>query len=266
MYKFTNSGDQTEILLYSLIEGGYTVSRLIKDLKELPQDSAITLRINSDGGEIFDAIAMYNYLKDRDVHVIIDGICASAASIVAMSGKRITMKQGSMFMIHNPITFAYGESEYLRAQADILDKITESIISIYQTKTNREHDEILALMKAESWMTENEALGYGFVDEIDTQPGPEPSAQAAAAMTYEDGVKAERQRMFALDELYTPERAIIINEAKYRTGKTADQIAVSILKAEAVRPPVHTVNNFSAKNESADIDAFIDAVKRKKGR
>ncbi len=260
-----NTAEGTEILLYSLIEGGLTAGKLIKAL-QASQSDTITLRINSDGGEIFDAIAIYNYLKDKDVHVVIDGICASAASIVAMSGKRITMKQGSMMMIHNPLTIAIGESEDLRAQADILDKITESIISIYQTKTNMEHDDIMNLMKAESWMNETEALSYGFVDEIDTQPDPELPAQAAAAMTYEDGVKVERQRMFALDELYTPSRSVIINEAKYITGKTAEQIAVNILKSEAARGSIQGINNFSARNESADLDAFIDAVKRKKGR
>ncbi len=272
MYKFTNSGQESEILLYSLITGGLTAGKLIKALQDTPADSAITLRINSDGGEVFDAIALYNYLKDRDVHVVIDGICASAASIVAMAGKTITMKQGSLMMIHNPMTLAIGESEELRAQADILDKITESIISIYQAKTHLEHDEIMNLMKAETWMNESEALARGFVDDIDIQE-PETGSSVSTTNTsdFDAGVRTERERLRALDELYTPSRAAVINEAKYITGKTAEQIAVSILKAEARITPksgvtLPEVNSLPANIEESDINAFIDAVKRKKGR
>lgn len=283
MYKFSNSGQDTEILLYSLIEGGLTAGKLIKALKDTPSDSVITLRINSDGGEVFDAIAMYNYLKDKTVHVIIDGICASAASIVAMAGKTITMKQGSMMMIHNPVTIAFGESEDIRAQADILDKITESIVSIYQSRTGIEHDDIVNLMNAETWMTETEALTYGFVDEVDSAGAFPPvdedtrileditdKGRAEQQRTYEDGINAERERLRALDELYTPGRAKIINEAKYTTGQTAEEIAISILKAEAMLrqhiDAAREVNNLPAKSGSAELDAFIDAVNKRKGR
>ena len=272
MYKILNSTEGTEILLYSLIEGGLTAGKLIKSLQASQSDS-ITLRINSDGGEVFDAIAIYNYLKDKDVHVVIDGICASAASIVAMAGKHITMKRGSMMMIHYPITIAVGESEDLRAQADLLDKITESIISIYMSRTGKGHDEIKSMMDAESWMNEIEALNAGFVDEIDSDPDLESQALKVKdkAPTYDDGIRAERERIKALDELYTPARAHAINEAKYSTGKTAQEVALEILRAEAKLTPKNEVslpeiNNFSAKNEHAEIDAFIDAVNRKKGR
>ena len=270
MYKILNSAEGTEILLYSLIEGGLTAGKLIKSLQSSQSDS-ITLRINSDGGEIFDAIAIYNYLKDKDVHVVIDGICASAASIVAMSGKKITMKQGSMMMIHNPLTIAVGESEDLRAQADILDKITESIVSIYKSRTNMEHDDITALMNAETWMNEYEALANGFADEVETAPELPATDSVEQPKTFEDGVNAERERIKALDELYTPGRAVFINTAKYLTPMTAAEAALDILKAEAKNTPKNgaslpEINNFSARNDNADMDAFIDAVNRKKGR
>lgn len=278
-----NTAEGTEILLYSLIEGGLTAGKLIKSLQASQSDS-ITLRINSDGGEIFDAIAIYNYLKNKDVHVVIDGICASAASIVAMSGKHITMKQGSMMMIHNPLTIAIGESEDLRAQADILDKITESIVSIYMSRTGKSHDEIVSMMDSESWMNELEAVAAGFADDIDSA-GELPAVdentriyedvtdrvKAEQSRTYEDGVMAERERLKALDELYTPGRAKMIDAAKYQTGQTAQEIALDLLKAEAHITPKNGVslpeiNNFSARNENAEMDAFIDAVNRKKGR
>ena len=284
MYKIVNTAEGTEILLYSMIEGGFTAGKLIKTL-QASDSTNITLRINSEGGEVFEAIAIYNYLKDKNVHVVIDGLCASAASIVAMSGKKITMKQGSIMMIHNPLTFAIGESEELRAQADILDKIRESIVSIYQTHSNMDHDSLVALMDAETWMNEYEAVNHGFADEIEYLPqnsviqpekapevsntAPTPPEPPVPSLTYEDGVKAERERIKALDELYTPGRAKLLDAAKYQTGQTAQEIALEILKAEAKltpKPSMPEINNFSAKNEHADLDAFIDAVNRKKGR
>lgn len=267
MYKILNqSSNSTEILLYSLIYGGYTANQIISALKASDTEN-ITLRINSDGGEVFDAIAIYNYLKDKNVHVVIDGMCASAASVIAMSGKTITAKKGSMIMIHNPLTFAIGDSEYLRDQADILDKITASIAGIYSSRTGKSTEEIMSLMNAETWMTAEDALASGFVDEIEApepEPAPAPEPTNASTATYEDGVKAERTRLKMLDELYTPERAKILNRAKYETGETADQIALELLKSEpfrAARTDTMTLNNLpTATREQTDIDAMAEMM------
>lgn len=201
------------------------------------------MRINSDGGEIFDAIALYNSLKARNVHVIIDGICASAASIVAMSGKRITMKQGSMMMIHKPITSVKGDSEALSAAAELMSKLTDTMASIYSERTGLPKEQVLAIMDQEAYMTPDEAVAYRFADEVepkDITPVapvlPALPAPAPASATYEDGIRAERQRLRELDELLTPERTAIINRAKYETGASARDVAVDILKAEASRP------------------------------
>ena len=257
MYKILNQNDsQTEILLYSLIEGGITASRLIRALQD-SQSENITLRINSEGGEVFDSIAIYNYLKGRNVHVIIDGICASGASIVAMAGKTITMKQGSMMMIHNPLTIAAGDSEELRLQADILDKITESLAGIYSSRTGKAQEEILTLMASELWMNETEALNNGFVDQIETD------IPDAADSSYEAGVKAERERLRALDDLYAPGREVILCEAKYVTHKTANEVAIELLKAER-RPAVSNLR--TGGGVQAEIDALADIINAKRGR
>ena len=294
MYKILNqSGESTEILLYSLIEGGVTASQLVKTLQASPSDN-ITLRINSDGGEVFDAIAIYNYLKDKHATVIIDGMCASSASIVAMAGERIIMKRGTMFMIHNPVTVAIGESEDLKNAAEMLEKVTLLIEDIYQKRTGLPHEELVGMMTAQTWLTPEEALGYGFCDEIDALrelPVPAPNdriykdaADAVRAVqrgeglysleaapkndplcAYNHGIQEERERFRALDELYTPERASIINRAKYKTGETAQEIALELLKAEAPQTR-ETVNNFKTTDPHAQvIDAMAEYINRRRG-
>ncbi|MBQ2617191.1 MAG: Clp protease ClpP [Synergistaceae bacterium] len=266
MYKITNqSGDSTEILLYSLIEGGTTAAKVIKSLQSNPSGN-ITLRINSDGGEVFDAIALYNYLKDKHVTVIIDGMCASAASIVAMCGEKIIMKSGSMMMIHNPVTLAFGDSSDMKNAAEMLDKVTGIIEDIYQAKTGLQGEEIVEMMNAQTWMTPQEALEHGFCDEIETDPTlPDLAEPFTETLNYSDGVTAERERLRALDELYTPSRASILNRAKYETGETAEQIALELLKTERVRETVD-VNNFAGADKTSGIIAdMAEYINRRRG-
>ena len=212
-----------------------TAGKVIRALKAAPSDK-ITLRINSDGGEVFDAIALYNYLKDLDVSVIIDGICASAASIVAMAGSHIIMKSGSMMMIHNPVTLAFGDAEDLKASAEILDKITQSIATIYEAQTSLlSHDEIIDLMNQETWLNAEEAYKMGFIDEIDDAPEPEPDNSALEEIAEAHNrsiILAERERLKELDTLMAPGREEIINRAKYETGQSASDIAMELLKSE----------------------------------
>ncbi len=279
MYKILNqSGDSTEILLYSLIQGGTTARNIIQTLQASPSEN-ITLRINSDGGEVFDAITIYNYLKDKHVTVIIDGMCASSASIVAMCGEKIIMRHGSMMMIHNPITFASGESEDLRNAAEMLDKVTLLIEDIYHQKTGLTEEEILEMMNAQTWMTPEEALKYGFCDKISLYEDVTDAVRACQrgeglhtlearpedTDIYHAGAQSERERLHALDELYTPERASVINRAKYETGQTAQEIALELLKADTSHR-THEVNNFKTSDpRSQVIDAMAEYIKQRRG-
>ena len=168
MYKIINSADKADIMIYSLIEGGITASKLLHSLNGIDPASPITLHINSDGGEAFEAIALYNVLKERNMNVIVEGICASAASIVAMAGKHILMKKGSMMMIHNPIMQVRGDSEALKDAASVMDKLTESMADIYSERTGLDREQVVALMSAESYMTPEEAVRMKFADEAET--------------------------------------------------------------------------------------------------
>ncbi len=276
MYQIVNQNEGSkdlEILLYSLIMRGFTANGIIKQIADSGAEH-ITLRINSDGGEVFESIALYNYLKDKDVHVIIDGIAASGASIVAMSGKTITMMQGSMMMIHQPLTFTIGYADDLRKEADILDKLTDNIAGIYSVRSGKPKDEVIELMKSESWLSPEECCENGLADEIDVEATeadiqeeeehPETRAIEDSAL-YREGVRAERERMRELDELYTPYRAEVINKAKYETGEFASDVAVELLKLEHAGPSATgtiKVNNLPVKHEADDIYSIAEIMNK----
>lgn len=128
----------------------------------------ITVWINSPGGDVFAAAQIYNMLMEYTgkVTVKIDGLAASAASVIAMAGGDVYMSPVSMIMIHNPSTIAIGDSEeMLRAKA-LLDEVKESIINAYELKTGLSRTKLSHLMDAESWMNANKAIELGFADKI----------------------------------------------------------------------------------------------------
>ncbi|CAE6810945.1 ATP-dependent Clp protease proteolytic subunit [Paraburkholderia aspalathi] len=129
----------------------------------------VVVAINSPGGDVFDAFAIYNALRRYAGRVTarIDGVAASAASLVAMAGDRIVMPENAMLMIHNPWTVALGTASDLRATADSMDKARDGILAAYRNKSGKSDEELTAMLDAETWMTAAEAKEAGFADEIE---------------------------------------------------------------------------------------------------
>lgn len=147
--------------------GDEVTPKLFKD-ELLAGTGDITVWINSPGGDVFAAAQIYNMLMEYTgkVTVKIDGLAASAASVIAMAGGDVYMSPVSMLMIHNPSTIAIGDSEeMLRAKA-LLDEVKESIINAYELKTGLSRTKLSHLMDAESWMNANKAIELGFADKI----------------------------------------------------------------------------------------------------
>ena len=128
----------------------------------------ITVWINSPGGDCVAAAQIYNMLMDYkgNVTVKIDGIAASAASVIAMAGTKVIVSPVSMLMIHNPSTVAMGDSAEMQKAIAMLDEVKESIINAYEIKTGMSRAKISHLMDAETWMDANKAVELGFADEI----------------------------------------------------------------------------------------------------
>ena len=128
----------------------------------------INVWIDSPGGDVFAAAQIYNMLMDypHDVTVMIDGLAASAASVIAMAGTKVQMSPVAMMMIHNPATIAIGDSEEMKKAIKMLDEVKESIMNAYEIKTGLSRDKISKLMDAESWFNAKKAVELGFADEI----------------------------------------------------------------------------------------------------
>ena len=151
--------------------------QLFKD--ELMSGSGnITVWINSPGGDCVAAAQIYNMLMDYkgDVTVKIDGIAASAASVIAMAGTKVLVSPVSMLMIHNPLTVAIGDSEEMQKAIDMLSEVKESIINAYEIRTGLSRAKLSHLMDAETWMNANKAVELGFADGLLFKADGESSA------------------------------------------------------------------------------------------
>ncbi|CAB0862050.1 Clp protease ClpP [Corynebacterium diphtheriae] len=128
----------------------------------------VTIWLNSPGGDVVAAAQIYNMLIDYPGHVTvnIDGIAASAASVIAMAATKVAMSPVSMLMIHNPATMAVGDKDELARAMSMLDSVKESILNAYQEKTNLSRAKLSKLMDAETWMDARAAIDMGFADEL----------------------------------------------------------------------------------------------------
>jgi len=128
----------------------------------------ITIWINSPGGDCIAASQIYSMLMDYkgEVTVKIDGIAASAASVIAMAGTKVKMAPTALIMIHNPSMAAFGERRDMEKAIDILSEVKESIINAYEIKTGQSRTVLSHLMDSETWMNANKAIELGFADEI----------------------------------------------------------------------------------------------------
>lgn len=134
----------------------------------LEGDGDITVWINSPGGDVFAAAQIYNMLMDYkgNVTIKIDGLAASAASVIAMAGTEVQMSPVAMMMIHNPMTIAIGDKEEMEKAISMLSEVKESIMNAYEIKTSLSRSRIAHLMDAESWFNAKKAVELGFADQI----------------------------------------------------------------------------------------------------
>ena len=175
----------------------------------------ITVWINSPGGDVFAAAQIYNMLMEYkgNVRVRIDGLAASAASVIAMAGGTVEMSPVAMMMIHNPATISIGDEHEMQKAIDMLSEVKESIINAYEIKTGMGRTKIANLMDAESWMNAKKAVELGFADSI-------LFASQDAAVS-EDEIEA---MMFS--------RAAITNSlrSKFKSPKSDNRVDAELLK------------------------------------
>jgi ATP-dependent protease ClpP protease subunit len=201
---------------------GVSARAFVEQLAAL-EDGVTTIRlhINSPGGDVQAAVNIANALREqrakgRTVETYIDGIAASAASIVAMAGERVVMADNALMMIHNPYAGVVGNASELRAMADVLDTVRGQIVATYQWHSDESAEDLAALMDAETWLNADEAISAGLATE------KVQGLQAAATISVVD-----------LDRLHVP--------AQYRDRVKALLKPVADAKAPA-KPPVQDQN------------------------
>lgn len=161
------------VYLYDVISADWGISAiaLSKAFAEL-KGRDINLRINSPGGDVFEARAMATAIKAHDgkVTAYVDGLAASAATTVAAAAAEVEIAPGSFYMIHNAWTLAMGDKNSFRETANLLDKVDGAILDDYVAKTGKTSDQIVAWMDAETWFTAQEAVDNGFANRVGAEP------------------------------------------------------------------------------------------------
>ena len=188
------SAEEATVYLYDAIVaddywGGVSAIGLIKELVALDAP-VIHLRINSPGGDVFAARAIEQAIREHPSKIVahIDGYAASAASYLALAADEVRIAQGGFFMIHKAWTVAFGNADELMDTAALLEKVDESLVKTYADRTGQDAEKIRDWMRAETWFSADEAVEYGFADQV-----ADASPKAKADWNLEAYANAPRQ-------------------------------------------------------------------------
>lgn len=179
----TDSNGVGTIFLYGDIGDYYDVQsgRVAKELMEAEKvNRRVNVRINSNGGEVYCGIAIYNALKNSkaDVHIYVDGIAASMASVIALCGKPVEMSKYARLMLHSVSGGCYGNKKDMQKCIEEIESLEDSLGDIYAARLGKTKEEVKAAYfdGEDHWLTADEALRLGFIDGIyDAEPVPEDS-------------------------------------------------------------------------------------------
>ncbi len=168
-----SDGKNAELFIFddigeSFFDEGITGKSVNAALKGMGNVDTITVHINSPGGAVFDGLAIYNLLAQHKAKIVveIDGLAASAASVIAMAGDEIRMAENALMMIHPASSMAFGTADDMRDTADILEKITDNLVNIYAARTGRPREQIAELVDMETWLNASDALDLGLITDI----------------------------------------------------------------------------------------------------
>lgn len=233
--------NEAELLIYGYIGGWENrAAEFAKQVREL-KATTLRVRINSGGGSLFDGVAIYNTLKlfKGTTIVHIDGLAASAASIIAMAGDQRIMPANTMLMIHNTSVYTEGNTQDLQKTALLLAQLDEAMLNTYVNRTGQTAEKIKQMMDDETWLTAKDAKELGFATEITD------ALEVAASVQ---------------------DKSIIINGVNFE-GLSLDKLRSGILKnftASSIKPPPATnpVAIFLPKEEGAQAMLTVEALQK----
>lgn len=214
---------------------------------ENAQPSSLTVRINSGGGSVWEGVAIYNYLKNFKgrVKVVVDGIAASIASVIAMAGTSIEMGEGTFLMIHDPFMGVVGNAEELRKMADFLEKVGGELANVYVAKTGLSKEQITQMMKAETWISSSEAVEMGFA-------------------TKAKGVKADVESVMNMAASITGGNKLVKQLNNHRMDENKTNVFDTIKNFFKSREEVQEVENQIIEPVKSEYEAKLKAEKEAK--
>lgn len=227
---------------------GMSAQCFVEELREIPPEAPIDLRINSRGGDVYDGTAIHAVLSAHKGHkrVYVDGLAASAASLIAMAGDEVIIPSNAWMMIHDPSTFVAGTAADLAEAIKQLESTKAGVISAYAAKNAKlSEDEIGALMSATTWMTGTEAVEKGFADKVSdavAQTNLAPAEAGDVALDAYDNVPEDLAKVDAesTDEPEARPEPVVVDQAE--AAKAELHALVASLVAEAIKgqvaPPV----------------------------
>lgn len=242
-YSFENRTDTSadlyvygDITSYEWDESDVSSWGFKKELEELGEISELNVHINSYGGETFEGLAIYNLLKQHKakVNVYIDGIAASAASIIAMSGDKVYMPKTSIIMIHNCWQWAVGNSKELRKTAEDMDKIAVAYKEAYLAKVNITEEKLDELLDLETYLTADECIEMGFADEIIELKANSSINQNANICLFKLVNKVKKLEK---------EKVVVVDLDEKTAAKMAEKISNELKKGSAKEEPQGLLNN-----------------------
>ncbi len=257
-YALEKSNDGTATIhLYDEVGAfGAGSKEFLADLGKL-DGQHIHLRINSPGGSVVEGTAIYNALRRHKggLTVHIDALAASMASVIAMAGAPVYIADNALLMIHNPWTVSAGDSDQLRKEADLLDKLKSTLVNAYTRKTGMDQEQIAEMMDSETWLDAVEAVALGFADAIE-------EGVAAAATATPESLRARFDK-FAKgmtepvvtetpeqpEVVETPEASIVSESAP------ADQPAVEVVETPAAEEVVEEIPAEEVAEPQAKVSA-----------
>lgn len=182
---YLNGVIQSEKYWYQEDDERIVTPAFVKEsLKDIHEDKLVELYVNSVGGDVYASIEIGNYLKQipNEIHVVIESIAASGASIISMAGDKIKMFPNSMMMIHQASAMVYGNADELEKIANDLRKFDETVAVSYKKRFKGTDDELMAMIKDETYLTAEDCLSLGLADEIIEEQVEESSEDAKIAV------------------------------------------------------------------------------------
>ena len=186
----------------------------------------VTIWLSSPGGDCVAASQIYAMLMDYkgDVTVKIDGIAASAASVIAMAGTRVLMAPTAMMMVHNPATMAFGDHNDMKKAIELLDEVKESIINAYELKTGLPRKDISKLMENETWMNARKAIELGFADGELTDEKKTVTDAAAFSFSSKAVENALLNKLAAKYDREPDPQTVPVNNTQPNRGRSVDEL------------------------------------------